>query len=361
VIQNFIRYRNQINSVALHGALPWNPTRSARFYDWPQKQLLTRDRMQTTRRLASLALATAVTGGAAISTQARAEISDLGSGAGFQSGTAAVNGTTLHYVRGGHGPAIILLHGFPQDWLEYKSIMPALSDRFTVVAVDLRGIGGSRATEGGYDSANLAADIKQLADALKLDRPYIVGHDLGGQVAFAFIQHYPQAARGAMILDSPLPGIAGWDESLNGPAVWHVGFMQVPNLAEQLVQGRQAAFLGYFFQFAKFTPAEQEHYLAAYNTPGQLKAAFGMYRAFPENVKAATAKRGPNPTPVVYATGEKSPFASLAPKVVADLKGQGFAQVEAAAIPGAVHYVVEDAPDAVAELIEKHAGATPPD
>jgi pimeloyl-ACP methyl ester carboxylesterase len=308
-----------------------------------------------TAQLASLALAAAV-GIVMNPASARAENPEFGSG--FQSGTVAVNGTTLHYVRGGRGPALILLHGFPQDWLEYKSIMPRLGDRFTVVAVDLRGIGGSRATEGGYDSANLAKDIKQLIDALKLDRPYIVGHDLGGQVAFAFIQHYPQAARGAMILDSPLPGVAGWDESLNGPAAWHVGFMQVPGLAEQLVDGKQAAFLSYFFQFSKFTPADQKHYLAAYGTPEQLKAAFGIYRAFPDNVKAATAKRGSNPTPVIYATGEKSPFARLAPKIIADLKGQGFAKVEQATIPGSVHYVVDDAPDAVAELIEKHAGAT---
>jgi pimeloyl-ACP methyl ester carboxylesterase len=294
---------------------------------------------------------------AMISAQARAEITESGSGAGFHSGTASVNGTVLHYVSGGHGPAIVLIHGFPQDWLEYRSIMPRLAERFTVVAVDLRGIGGSKATEGGYDAANLATDIEQLADALMLDHPYIVGHDLGGQVAFAFIQHYPQAARGAMILDTPLPGIGGWDESLNGPAAWHVGFMQVPGLAEQLVPGRQAAFLGYFFQFSKFTEAEQKYYLAAYNTSAQLKAAFAMYRAFPENVKAASARRGPNPTPVVFVTGEKSPFASFAAKIVADLKSQGFVQVEAAAIPDAVHYVVEDAPDAVTTLIETHAGS----
>jgi pimeloyl-ACP methyl ester carboxylesterase len=308
------------------------------------------------RCLASLALAAAVMGVAMNLAQGRAEISESGSGAGFESGTAKVNGISLHYVRGGHGPPIILIHGFPQDWLEFRSIMPKLAERFTVVAVDLRGIGGSKATEARYDSASLATDIKQLVDELKLDHPYIVGHDLGGQVAFAFIQHYPQTARGAMLLDTPLPGIAGWNESLNGPAVWHVGFMQVPGLAEQLVDGRQAAFLGYFYQFAKFTPAERQHYLAAYGTAAQLKAAFAMYRAFPENEKAASAKRGPNPTPVVIATGEKSPFASLAPRMAGDLRGQGFSSVEATSIPGAVHYVVEDAPDAVTELIETHAG-----
>jgi pimeloyl-ACP methyl ester carboxylesterase len=290
-------------------------------------------------------------------TNGSGEISESGSGAGFQSGTAEVNGTALHYVRGGHGPAVILIHGFPQDWLEFRSIMPKLADRFTVVAVDLRGIGGSQATEGGYDAAGLATDIKHLADQLRLDRPYIVGHDLGGQVAFAFIQQYRQAARGAMILDSALPGIAGWNESLNGPAVWHVGFMQAPGLPEQLVEGRQSAFLGYFFQFAKFTPADRKHYLAAYGTAAQLKAAFSMYRAFSDNAAAASARRGPNATPVMLATGEKSPFANLVPGMAADLRSQGFADVGTATIPGAVHYVVEDAPDAVVELIESHAGA----
>ena len=258
-------------------------------------------------------------------------------------------------VIGGDGPPLLLIHGWPQTWYQWRLVMPALARNFTVVAVDLRGIGGSKAIDGGYDTVNLAADIRQLSDELRLDRPYIVGHDLGGQVAFAFVQHYPDAARGAMILDSPLPGIAGWQESLSGPSVWHVGFMQVPGLAEQLVDGRQAAFLGYFFQFAKFTPEEQRHYLAAYSSPAQLKAAFEIYRAFPANEDAGSAKRGPNPTPVVIATGEKSPFAGLAPKMVDDLKNQGFANAEAVSIPGAVHYVVEDAPKAVAELIATHA------
>src|SRR5579883_1586557 len=52
---------------------------------------------------------------------------------GFTSGTVQTNGTSLHYVRGGHGPAVILVHGFPEDWVEYRAIMPALAKQFTVV------------------------------------------------------------------------------------------------------------------------------------------------------------------------------------------------------------------------------------
>lgn len=60
-------------------------------------------------------------------------------GAGFTARTADVNGTTIHYVRGGHGPALVLLHGFPQDWYEWRMIMPRLSQRFTVIAADRHG------------------------------------------------------------------------------------------------------------------------------------------------------------------------------------------------------------------------------
>lgn len=96
---------------------------------------------------------------------------------GFTSATATVNGTTLHYVAGGQGPALILLHGFPENWSAYAEIMPQLAKRFRVVAVDLRGIGGSTPTEGGYDAATMAEDVHQLARTLELNQPYVVGHD----------------------------------------------------------------------------------------------------------------------------------------------------------------------------------------
>jgi hypothetical protein len=95
-------------------------------------------------------------------------------GSGFVSDHVQVNGTTLHFVRGGTGPAIILIHGFPQGWFEYHAIMPRLAKQFTVIAVDLRGVGGSKVTPGDYDAANMAEDVRQLVSALKLERVYWV-------------------------------------------------------------------------------------------------------------------------------------------------------------------------------------------
>jgi pimeloyl-ACP methyl ester carboxylesterase len=192
----------------------------------------------------------------------------------FVSDSAAVNGTTLHYVRGGRGPAIILIHGIPQDWFEYRAIMPQLAKRFTVVALDLRGIGGSKVTPGGYGAANMAADVRELASTLKLQHVYVVGHDVGGMVAYAFVRRYPQYTRGAMILDTAIPGIEGWAGLSGDQRFWHVAFMQVPGLAEKLVDGRQADYLGYFFHFGKFTPSEVAHYVKAYASAAQLHASF---------------------------------------------------------------------------------------
>jgi predicted alpha/beta-fold hydrolase len=120
--------------------------------------------------------------------QAKMSPRPKGLGKEFASETARVNGITPQYVRGGKGPAVILIHGFPQDWFEYHAIMPRFAKQFTVIAVDLRGVGGSTAAPVGYDAANMAEDVHQLAAVLKLERIYVVGHDIGGMVAYAFVR-----------------------------------------------------------------------------------------------------------------------------------------------------------------------------
>ena len=96
-------------------------------------------------------------------------------GSGFESKFAHVNGTQLHYVRGGSGPAVVLLHGFPEDWYEFRLVMPRVAKSFTVVAVDLRGVGESASSETGYEAANLAEDVHQLIVSLGLKQVYVSG------------------------------------------------------------------------------------------------------------------------------------------------------------------------------------------
>ena len=262
-------------------------------------------------------------------------------------GFSSANAQGLHYVRGGQGPAVILLHGFPENWTAYRSILPRLAQRFTIVAVDLPGIGKSAPAVGGYDAASLAAQIHALAQALKLERPYVVGHDLGGLVTYAYVRRFAASVRGAMILDVPMPGVDGWDEAVSG--FWHIGFIQAPGgLAEKLVVGRQADFLGHFLDIAKFTLAQRAYYVKAYDA-AQLHAAFEIYRAFPQDAAFNAAQTASNPTPLVVAVGEKSFFAALLPKFVEGYRAKGMSRVDSARIPGASHFVLADNLDAVAD------------
>ena len=236
--------------------------------------------------------------------------------------------------------------------------LPRLARRFTVVAVDLRGVGGSAATPCGYDAANMAQDIHELISQLKLEPFYLVGHDIGGMVTFAFMRRFPEATRGAMILDAPIPRIEGWNEAMTSPAVWHVGFMQVPGLAEKLVADRTVDYLDYFFRFGKFSPSEREHYVKeAYGKVSQLHAMFEIYRAFPANEKFNAAQRGRNDVPLFFGAGDHSPFAKLVPKFADGLRADGCTRVKTGLVRDSGHYVVGDQPDAVAELIEQNASS----
>ncbi|MBN8808513.1 MAG: alpha/beta hydrolase [Sphingomonas sp.] len=315
------------------------------------------DETNRTRNRALLGLAAvAVAGsGVALARTIGARVARGRRDRGLSFGTVRVHGAVLHFARTGRGPALILLHGFPQDWSEWRPVLARLAKRYTVVAVDLRGIGQSTAGSAKFDAATMAADVHEFAGALKLDRPYVVGHDIGGMVAHAYARLYPADLRGAMILDVPVPGLDGWDEAVSGPAAWHVGFLQTPDLPEELVAGRHAAFLGHFLRMGAHSPDAVDEALRAYAAPAQFHAACEMYRAFPANVAFGAEQRGLNEVPIVYGTGDASPFAPLADRIVAALKDSGFTDVTRATVPDAVHYLVADNPDATATLIERHA------
>lgn len=112
---------------------------------------------------------------------------------GFRSAHAEVNGTRLHYVTGGTGPALVLLPGWPETWWTYHKIMPALAQRYTVLAVDLRGMGSSAKPEQGYEKKTMAKDVRELLLKLGHTEAAVVGHDIGAQVAWSFAANHPEA------------------------------------------------------------------------------------------------------------------------------------------------------------------------
>lgn len=302
-------------------------------------------------------------GGAGIQAQPRAnEPGDpalAGLGKIFSSHTAKVNGTMLFYLRGGEGPPLILLHGFPQDWYEFHQVMPRLARRFTVVAVDLRGIGRSAVPAGGYDAANVAEDIHQLLQQLKLDRVYLAGHDLGGLVTYAFARLYAKETRGVMLIDVPVIGLDPWRELKCDPHLWHVGFFQTPGMPEKLLSGQLNTFFREFFNGGllnakTISNADVARYARSYAPPDHLRAGMEFYRAFPADEKFNAEQKSPIDLPIVLA-GSEYVFGKINPKVAETLRAHGWTRVTVETIKNSSHYVVDEQPEVIAELIERYA------
>jgi pimeloyl-ACP methyl ester carboxylesterase len=274
-------------------------------------------------------------------------------GGRFLSGTAQANGTTLHYVRGGAGSAVILLHGFPEDWYAYHRVMPLLAKQFTVVAIDLHGIGGSTATAGGYDAANMAEDVHQLVEHLHLEHVYVVGHDIGGMVAYAFARRYPETCRGVMLLDAPVPGFGPWDAVKANPIIWHIHFQQTPDLPERLIAGREAIYLRHFLDSDTFSDADVARYARAMPLLNICARCWRYTGLFPR-MRNSMQRRAIS-LPLVLAPGENSPFEKLMPGFAEALRDHACANVKIEAIKNSLHYVADEQPEALAQLIERYA------
>ena len=154
----------------------------------------------------------------------------------------------LHEVIGGDGPPLLLVHGWPQTWYQYRLLMPALARDFEVIAVDQRGIGLSDKPEDGYDTGTLADDLVGLTDALGHRRLAVVGCDTGLLIGYAVAAENPDRVERLVVGEAPLPGISP-PTPLILPDVakarlWHIAFNQQEKINEQLVTGREDIFIG---------------------------------------------------------------------------------------------------------------------
>ena len=162
----------------------------------------------------------------------------------FSHHTASVNGIQVHYVIGGQGDPVVLLHGFPQSWYEWRHIMPALAKNYTVIAPDLRGFGDSSKPITGYDGKTTAEDIYQLTSQLGFNQIFLAAHDVGSQTAYSYAAAHPNNVTKLVIMDFPFPGFLPPEFGENGP--WWFAFHQTPNLPEALVEGRERIYIMVF-------------------------------------------------------------------------------------------------------------------
>lgn len=254
----------------------------------------------------------------------------------IESRFAEVSGTKLHYLKAGHGPSVILLHGFAETSLMWRPLMPKLADKFTVIAPDLPGIGDSEIPKDGLDMKAAAIRIHALAKSLGVTKARVVGHDIGLMVAYAYAAQFPDEVEKLVVMDAFLPGVPGWELAYNSPNFWHFRF-HGPT-PEALVAGRENIYFAYFWndlaadKTHSLPEADRKAYVTAYSRPGRMHAAWAYFAAFPDTAKDFAQMANTKLTmPVLSIAGEKASAAILGPQMksvatnltVIDLKDTG--------------------------------------
>ncbi|MEA5449416.1 alpha/beta hydrolase [Leptolyngbya sp. CCNP1308] len=205
-----------------------------------------------------------------------------------QHGFLSTNGLHLHYVSQGRGPLMLFLHGFPEFWYSWRHQLDAFSDRYTCVALDLRGYNDSDKPTGinAYRLEVLVEDVRGAIAALGYDQAVLVGHDWGGAIAWAFAYAHPELLQSLIVMNSPHP--AKFSEGLRTPQQlwrsWYIGAFQLPLLPELLLQAGdywliEQMFRGMAIDKTAFSDADLRAYKTAAAKPGALTAMVNYYRA----------------------------------------------------------------------------------
>jgi pimeloyl-ACP methyl ester carboxylesterase len=256
----------------------------------------------------------------------------------------------MHAVTGGEGPPLLLVHGWPQSWYQWRMLMPALARDFQVVAVDQRGIGLSDKPPGGYDTATLASDLVALMEVLGHRRFALVGFDTGMVISYALAADHPDRLERLVVGEAPLPGVSPPVPLILPPQLndrlWHIAFNQLEQVNEQLVTGREAIFFGAEYAASAGTnklPDETVSYyvdrLAA--DPEALHGSFQLYRAFPTTIAQNQQRKTRRLTLPVQAVGGAESSGAM----VADTMQLVADDVQTLVVPGCGHWVAEQAPE----------------
>ena len=189
----------------------------------------------------------------------------------------------LHYLDEGEGEVVVLLHGWPQTSHVWRHIIPKLSSKYRVLAPDLRGLGDSSRPTDGFDSGTVAGDIIALLDALAVRDFSIVGHDWGGPAAFAAASLIRDRVQRLALIDTVLPGDGRLAGSSQAGARWHHLFHRTSDLPEALTAGREATYLGWFFDEYSERGGAVGHdalaeYVRCYSQAGAMRCGFEYYR-----------------------------------------------------------------------------------
>jgi len=274
--------------------------------------------------------------------------------------TAQVGEIGIHYLLAGEGEPLVLLHGFPQHSQMWRKIIPALAEKFTVIAPDTRGMGGSSITPTGYDKRTMAEDIHELVEQLGLEEINLVGYDLGGGVAYAYASLYPKEVSRIAFLEYAAPGF-GYETAFQPTRdwqAWQISFFTVPDVAVQFIAGRERELLAWYFWHWSYNPEavsqeEFEIYVRQLQKPGALRAGFSYFAAvFDDTEQVKEFAKTKLKMPVLALGGERG---------AADYVLKGMEQlaenVTGGIVKGAGHWIADEQPQFLAKTLLDFFGA----
>jgi pimeloyl-ACP methyl ester carboxylesterase len=264
---------------------------------------------------------------------------------------AQVNGTELHYVSAGtDGSPILLVHGFPETWWTFHKLIPLLSERHRVFAVDLRGFGDSAPAAPDHDSATAAEDLAALIAHLDVGPVHLTGQDVSGPTTFRVAATHASLVRSFTAIETGLPGygLELLADVTHGGA-WHIGVLAAPGIPELLLAGRERAFLSEYAIPSltavpgAFTDADLDELARAYAGPSGFTGAAGLYRSLLADGDEIRAL-APLALPVLAVGAGSGEFTATTLRQVAT-------DVRTASLDGAGHYAAMEAPERLAAAL----------
>jgi pimeloyl-ACP methyl ester carboxylesterase len=278
----------------------------------------------------------------------------------FTHHTATVNGIQMHYVIGGHGDPVVLLHGWPETWYAWRHVMPDLAKNYTVIVPDLRGLGDSSKPTTGYDGKTVAEDIHQLVTQLGFKTIFLIGHDIGTQIAYSYAAAHPTEVKKLAVMELTIPGFVPPGRM---PIWWGI-FHQVPDVPEALVQGKEMMYLSWFFSGLTYNPsaitkADIDEYVSHYSSPGGLRAGFEYYRAFSQDaIQNQNYSKTKLTMPVLALGGSFIPVLGgniTMPSIIYGMKILA-QNVTGITVPNSGHFIPEEQPQFLSDQLLKFFG-----
>ena len=271
---------------------------------------------------------------------------------------ADVGDVLLHYVTAGDGFPVVMIHGYPQTWWEWRHQIPVLAEKYSVITPDMRGLGDSSRPISGYDKKTISDDIWRVVNSeLGHESFYLVGHDWGGPTAYALAAAHPEAVKRLVIIDVPIPGCGG--DFSQGGRRWHHQFHMTLDLPEALTAGREDIYLSWFYRTFAYRPdaidqTDLKEYVRTYSQPGAMRAGFNLYRAAVQDVEdnQANIARQKLAMPVLTISGGKSyPHARGRISETEDSLKRVATNVRGEIASESGHFVPEEAPDFLNERL----------